>query len=194
MTAQQTSAEFHLLGPVEVRVGGEPVTIGSARERALLAALLLRANRLVTVDELVATVWSEQPPDDPRATVQTVVMRLRKKLPDGIIHTRPGGYLITPPYLDLEAFHGHVAAAAEAARDRDVEREAVELRAGLALWRGPALSNITAETLHRDVVPSLWPCSGGSRRTSSLAGPAALSPSCARSSWSIRCGSGCGHC
>lgn len=157
MTALPESAQFHVLGPLEVRGGGEPIAIASGRERALLAVLLLRANRLVTVDELVEAVWGEQPPDNPRATVQTVVMRLRKKLPGGsaVIQTYPGGYLATPPYLDLDAFRGHVAAAAKAAQDGELNREAVELRAGLALWRGPVLANVPSEALHRDVVPAL---------------------------------------
>jgi DNA-binding SARP family transcriptional activator/Flp pilus assembly protein TadD len=154
MAAQAERARYYLLGPLEVRNAEQLVEIRSGRERALLAALLLRANRLVTVDELVEAVWGQRPPDNPRATVQTLVMRLRKKLHGGI-QTHPGGYLATPSYVDLDEFRRHVALANQAAKDGDRERESAELGAGLALWRGPVLANVPSEALHRDVVAAL---------------------------------------
>ena len=45
--------EFRILGPLEVRRGGAPVQIGGVRQRALLALLLLSANRVVSRDRLI---------------------------------------------------------------------------------------------------------------------------------------------
>src|SRR5262245_55151630 len=49
--------EFGLLGPLKVVDGGRPVPIPSAKHRVMLACLLLRAGKLVTVDELAEAIW-----------------------------------------------------------------------------------------------------------------------------------------
>ena len=89
--------EFRLLGPLEARERGRPVELGTPRVRTLLAALLLQANRVVSVDELVDRLWGAYPPANPRRTVQTNVARLRLALGDGsadLVRTRERGYLI----------------------------------------------------------------------------------------------------
>nr|MBA3375652.1 winged helix-turn-helix domain-containing protein [Actinomycetota bacterium] len=54
--------EFRLLGPLEARVGGEAVRLGGAKQRALLAVLLLRADEVVSVERLIDEVWGDTPP------------------------------------------------------------------------------------------------------------------------------------
>lgn len=135
-----------MLGPLEVLLDGEPVVVPAGRSRALLATLLLRANRFVSVDELVERVWEGEPPDLDRAhkTLQTVVLRLRRALgAANCVRTERGGYLaaIEPQQLDLERFRTLVARQ--------------EFAAALALWRGPVLGNVVSESLHRDEVPML---------------------------------------
>ncbi|MCA1845871.1 MAG: winged helix-turn-helix domain-containing protein, partial [Actinobacteria bacterium] len=57
--------EFRILGPLEI-VGGEAgVTVGGGRERALLALLLLSANRVVSAERLAVDLWGDRPPEDP---------------------------------------------------------------------------------------------------------------------------------
>ena len=56
------AVEFRILGPLEVVVDGHVVPIGAAKHRTLLACLLLRANRVVSVDELVDRVWDGDTP------------------------------------------------------------------------------------------------------------------------------------
>ncbi|WP_394613852.1 BTAD domain-containing putative transcriptional regulator [Lentzea sp. JNUCC 0626] len=138
--------EYRLLGPLEVVLDGEPVAVPAGRGRVLLATLLLRANRFVSVDELVERIWDGEPPDLDRAhkTLQMVVTRLRQALgAANCLHTERGGYLarIEPDQLDLGRFR------------RLVERE--EFAAALALWRGPVLADVASESLHRDEVPLL---------------------------------------
>jgi DNA-binding SARP family transcriptional activator len=85
--------EFLLLGPLEVRQGGRGIPLGGAKQRALLAALLLHVNEVVSRDRLINGVWGEQPPAAAAHTVETYVSRLRRVLrdagSDGALITRP---------------------------------------------------------------------------------------------------------
>ncbi|MDX3658679.1 BTAD domain-containing putative transcriptional regulator [Streptomyces sp. ID05-26A] len=138
--------EYRVLGPLEVLLDGEPVAVPAGRGRVLLATLLLRANRFVSVDELVERVWEGEPPDLDRAhkTLQTVVMRLRQALGEAncVRHER-GGYMaeVVPDQFDLNRFRDLVARR--------------DFGPALALWRGPVLGNVASESLHRDDVPPL---------------------------------------
>jgi hypothetical protein len=86
--------EFGLLGPLEARDNGVLVSLGSAKQRALLALLLLNANRVVSRERLIDDLWGEEPPETAVATVQVYVSRLRKLLPPGMLLTRAPGYLL----------------------------------------------------------------------------------------------------
>ena len=58
--------EFGLLGPLLVRVGRMPVRVSAGKQRVLLAALLVRANQVVGVDDLADAVWDGSPPESAR--------------------------------------------------------------------------------------------------------------------------------
>jgi DNA-binding SARP family transcriptional activator/tetratricopeptide (TPR) repeat protein len=138
--------EYRVLGPLEVLLDGEPVPVPAGRGRVLLATLLLRANEIVPVNELVDRVWDGRPPAADRAhkTLQTVVLRLRQSLgAANCVRTSPRGYSaeIGPGQLDLAEFRRLVALG--------------EHRAALELWRGPALGDVASESLHREDVPTL---------------------------------------
>jgi DNA-binding SARP family transcriptional activator/DNA polymerase III delta prime subunit len=143
--------EFGLLGPLEVTDGGRPVTIPSAKQRILLACLLLRAGELVTVDELTGAIWGDDAlPDDPRKVVQTYVTRLRKLLGGAeLIYSRPGGYVIAvaPGDVDVGRFELLLGQAREAAGSGDRQAEAAALRRALGLWRGETLADVPSEAL-----------------------------------------------
>jgi DNA-binding SARP family transcriptional activator/Tfp pilus assembly protein PilF len=147
--------EFGLLGPLRVVSGGRELWIRPGGQRTLLAALLLKANRIVSVDELVGRLWDTVPPPKPKAALHAQVARLRRALgtPDPI-QTVPGGYRISiqPGQLDLERFDILVRRASEA---EDPAEQSRQLSEALALWRGPALADVVCESLHRDVVPAL---------------------------------------
>jgi DNA-binding SARP family transcriptional activator/tetratricopeptide (TPR) repeat protein len=149
--------EFQLLGPLEARERGRPVDLGTPRVRTLLAALLLSANRVVSVDELVDRIWAGEPPANPRRTVQTNVARLRLALGDGaadLVRTRERGYLIEVDQwqLDLLRFRALVE---QAHPGEDPVRRARLLAQALGLWRGEPLAGLPAESLARDEVPRL---------------------------------------
>jgi DNA-binding SARP family transcriptional activator/tetratricopeptide (TPR) repeat protein len=155
---------YRVLGPLEVSRGGRVLTIRAGKLRSLLAALLVSANRLVPLDELVERLWGQTPPPTARATLATYVMRLRRILGGGSgedatgrapILTRPEGYLIdaAPEQVDLGRFDQLLAEADR--HPHDPETVLRLLAEALRLWRGPALVDIPSESLHRDVAPRL---------------------------------------
>ena len=62
--------EFSVLGPLEVRADGQPLALGGAKRRALLALLLVRANEVVSTDRLIDELWGENPPETAANTLQ----------------------------------------------------------------------------------------------------------------------------
>jgi DNA-binding SARP family transcriptional activator len=134
---------YRLLGPLAVDVGGQPVEIAAARDRALLAMLLLQPNRVVTVARLVDAVWGDAAPATARAQLHTCVSRLRRLLP-GTIHTDTAGYraAVADDELDTLMFARLVAAGRAAAAGGDLRGAQQHLRAALDLWHGPALAGV----------------------------------------------------
>jgi DNA-binding SARP family transcriptional activator len=149
--------EFGLLGPLIVTDQGRPVPIPAAKQRTLLACLLLRAGELVTNDELAEAIWSDALPAEPRRAVQTYVTRLRKLLGTDMLQSRPEGYLLAASrdQSDLGRFQLLVEQAREAAQADDRAAEAMALRQALALWRGEPLADVPSALLHRDAVVRL---------------------------------------
>jgi DNA-binding SARP family transcriptional activator/pimeloyl-ACP methyl ester carboxylesterase len=134
--------DFRLLGPLEVLRDHEPVQIAAGKQRALLAVLLLNANRTVSREQFIDALWGESVPDSAQKMVQIHVSQLRKALPEPRLQTRAPGYRLEvgDEELDLARFERSVAGARQALSKRD-PRKARELLAGaLALWRGPALA------------------------------------------------------
>ena len=113
---------------MEVRDGERSLALGGTKQRALLALLLLSANRVVSRERLIDELWGDDPPETAVTTVQVYISRLRKVLPADVLVTRSPGYLIRihPDELDLDRF--------------ERLRESGELREGLMLWRGPPLA------------------------------------------------------
>jgi DNA-binding SARP family transcriptional activator/Tfp pilus assembly protein PilF len=144
------TAEFGLLGPLVVRVDDAPMPVQTGKLRALLAALLLRANHTVPFGELADALWVE-PPAAARIGVQNHAMRLRKTLgPAGSrIVTEPGGYLIRvePGELDLDRLDTLLRDAHTAARESRWQQAAEQAASALALWRGEPLADLGSDLL-----------------------------------------------
>src|SRR5437762_10612095 len=147
-------AEFRILGPLEVSVGGEPLPLTGQKQRALLALLLLDANRVVSTDRLVDALWGEQPPRTAATSLQNFVSQLRKLLGSDVLVTKPPGYQlrISPRQLDLDRFVQLVEEAR--AEDSAVER-AEKLRRALAIWRGPPLADLGFEAFAQQEIGRL---------------------------------------
>ena len=137
--------EFRILGPLEVVEEGSPLALRGARQRALLALLLTRANEVVSTDRLIDELWGARTPGGAANALQYHVSRLRKLLggADAIVTKEPG-YLIRvgPDELDLLRFERLV----EEGQRSSPETAARLLRDALALWRGPALADVAHES------------------------------------------------
>ena len=139
--------QFSLLGPVSMSLDGEPIALGGQKRRALLAVLLLDANRVVSRDRLIDALWGEEPPDTARNTLQVYVSQLRKLLPEGVLETAPAGYqlVIDAEAVDLFEFIRLSEEGRTALGAGDAARAADTLRAALALWRGAPLADLSWE-------------------------------------------------
>ncbi|HWH01496.1 MAG TPA: BTAD domain-containing putative transcriptional regulator [Pilimelia sp.] len=156
MPTQAIAPLFRILGPFEMWHDGRLVEIRAAKLRAVLAVLLLRANETVPVADLIDQVWSGAPPESARTTVQAYVYRLRRLLPSGAgagLHTRGTGYLlaVAADAVDLHHFDALVAEGRRLLADGRLGEGAARLRAGLALWRGPAVGGLPDCALAADI-------------------------------------------
>ncbi|HLM49101.1 MAG TPA: BTAD domain-containing putative transcriptional regulator, partial [Solirubrobacteraceae bacterium] len=131
--------QFGILGPVEVADAGHRLEIAGGKQRALLVALLLQANRVVPAARLIDALWDEAPPETAGKALQVHVSQLRKALGRDTVVTRAPGYLlrVSPGALDLDRFE----ALRSEAKAADAPVTAERLREALALWRGPALAD-----------------------------------------------------
>src|SRR6266498_3188283 len=121
--------EFRVLGPLEVVAAGRSLELGGRKQRALLALLLLEANRVVSSDRLIDALWEDDPTDTAPKALTVYVSQLRKLLGRERLETTPPGYRLRleEGELDLDRFQRLV----EEGRFADA----------LSEWRGPALSD-----------------------------------------------------
>jgi DNA-binding SARP family transcriptional activator len=155
----ETTVEFRVLGPLEALAPEGPVVLGSTKQRALLAVLLLQTGRVVSVEQLINDLWGEQPPTSAANALWVHVAGLRRALEPArrrgepsIIVTRTPGYLIDvgPEQLDLAQFERLVAEGRQALAGGAARTAAGLLRQALGLWRGPALADLAAEPFARN--------------------------------------------
>ena len=143
--------EFRILGPLEVADGERTVPVGRGKQRALLALLLLHRNAVVSRDRLIDELWGERPTDTAATALHGLVSQLRKGFDsggeNGLVRTQPPGYLLAvdPAHVDADRFEQAVAEGSAALEAGNANRAAATLRRGLALWRGPALADLTHE-------------------------------------------------
>ncbi|MCW2864479.1 MAG: putative ATPase [Actinoallomurus sp.] len=142
---------FGVLGTVEVRsADGEPLTIGGPQVRSLLAMLLLDAGRGVGVRRLVEGLYGEHSSGDFGHALQSQVSRLRRGLraaggPDELVRFGPSGYrlVVDPDDVDVHRFERLAGEGRRALAAGDHLNAARLLGEALALWRGPALADVT---------------------------------------------------
>ncbi len=142
--------EFCVLGPLEVRSGDQVVAVPGAKQRVLLAVLLLHVGEVVSVDRLIDTIWGDDPPANPKNALQSQISQLRRHLRDEgqrLVVSRPPGYLLRadPDAVDAARFEALVRDGRAALRDGDERRAAQRLAAALELWRGPPLAEFAGQ-------------------------------------------------
>ena len=120
--------EFRILGPLEVVDDGRALDLGGQKQRALLALMLLEANRVVSADRLIEALWEQEPPETALKALQVYVSQLRKLFGKERLQTKAPGYLlrVEPEELDLLRFQRL--------------QEEGNLQDALLLWRGRPLA------------------------------------------------------
>src|ERR1035437_8703950 len=133
--------EFRIRGRLEVLEHGQPLALGGAKQRAVLAILLIHRREAVSVDRLVDELWGERPPPTAAQTIRVYVSRLRKTLGDRVVETQGRGYLLAvgPDRVDADCFAALVADGRAALASGDAAAGVGLLDAALELWRGPPL-------------------------------------------------------
>lgn len=142
--------ELGLLGPLEMRVDGALVALGTPKQRAVLAVLLMNRNSPVGVDRLITALWEGWPPSGARASIHSYVSNLRKLLssvgidPREVLAAAPPGYRlsIADDACDLGRFIAEKTAGVHAAAAGQFEQASQHLSAALAQWRGPVLEDL----------------------------------------------------
>ncbi|BCY08644.1 AfsR/SARP family transcriptional regulator [Actinoplanes sp. L3-i22] len=141
--------EFGILGPLEVRDHDSRTALGGTKQRRIVATLVLNAGRVVSLNELVDAVWDGEPPATARKQIQNAVSALRRTPVGQALSAAGPGYVLRVPAEQVDAGRfEHCLTQAHAARTRhDLMHAAETLRAGLAIWRGPALAGVGGRTV-----------------------------------------------
>lgn len=141
---------FGVLGPLEMTVGGAPVALGSSKQRAVLAMLVIHRNRVVSSEALVDAVWGQRARQEARASLHTYVSNLRRLLNDAgldgrsILAAAPSGYRLNLPDIDcdMDRFVAEKTAGIRAAAAGRFELASRHLSAAAAEWRGRVLEDL----------------------------------------------------
>jgi DNA-binding SARP family transcriptional activator/CBS domain-containing protein len=149
--------QFSMLGPLEVvDDNGRALDLGTPRQRAVLAILVLHANHVVSLDRLIDELWGDTPPSAATSTLQAYVSNLRRVLepdrppraPATVLVSNPPGYLLRCEPADIDAVRfGELTTEGRAALAAGDARSArATFEAALALWRGPVLADFAYES------------------------------------------------
>jgi DNA-binding SARP family transcriptional activator len=141
---------FAVLGPLELTVGGRPVSLGSRKQRAVLAMLVIHRNRVVGSEALIDAVWGKRARQEARASLHTYVSNLRRLLNDvdvdgrAVLAAVPPGYRLSVPDMDCDIgrFVREKTAGICAAVDGQFELASRHLSAASAEWRGCVLEDL----------------------------------------------------
>lgn len=139
---------FRLLGAFDISVGNRIIELGSGRQRAILALLLLQRGQIVRMERVYEALWEDDPPATAKGQVHTCVSALRRELRelggDGLLSTSAVGYFINVPdeSFDVADFERLAGRGKAVAADGRLEDAVSDFRAALGLWRGPAAANV----------------------------------------------------
>ncbi|MBB5805054.1 DNA-binding SARP family transcriptional activator/tetratricopeptide (TPR) repeat protein [Saccharothrix ecbatanensis] len=143
---------FEVLGLLRAVRGGGEVDLGAAKQRAVLAVLLLARNTPVNRGQIIEAVWGDNTPSSAVNLVQTYVAGLRRALeprrarraPAELLTSVGDGYLlrVDPNAVDLDEFERGVATAARLRSTGDLVAAATTLDDALSLWRGEPLGGV----------------------------------------------------
>jgi DNA-binding SARP family transcriptional activator len=150
--------DFRVLGSLEVFAAGRPVLLGGPKPRAVLAALLVEANHVVSADRLIDVAWGDAPPERALSTLQKYVHQLRSaidpdrvKRGDRVLVTRPPGYVLQTRSEEIDAarFERLLGEAQRYAAATDFAAATTRFDKALDLWRGAAWAEFADQDFAR---------------------------------------------
>jgi len=145
-----SALRFGVLGPLQMSANGTDLPLGAAKQRAVLAMLLINRNRIVPADTLIDAVWQQRPPPEARGSLHAHISRLRRLVSEAgldpaavVVGIQPGYRLNVPDEAcDLGRFAIEQKAGIQAAAAGRFEEASRHLSAALAEWRGPVLEDL----------------------------------------------------
>jgi DNA-binding SARP family transcriptional activator len=137
---------FGVLGPLQVTVDGAPVPLGTPKQRAVMAVLVMNRNRPVGTDSLITAAWEQWPPSEARASLHSYISNLRRLLGESraVLENAPPGYrlMVGDDACDIGRFVLEKNAGVQAAAAGQFEQASEHLTTALAEWRGPVLEDL----------------------------------------------------
>lgn len=152
------AVQFNVLGPLELNLRGTKLPLGTPKQRAVLAMLLLSRNQVVAADALVQAIWEKSPPARARRTVHTYICNLRRTLSDAGVDSRnilvsePPGYRLLigdRQQCDLDRFVAAKESGLRASAKGYFSEAIRYLDSALQNWRGPVLGTYAALCLSK---------------------------------------------
>lgn len=142
--------DFGVLGPLQINANGAPLPLGTPKQRAVLAMLVMSRNRPVSSESLVNAAWEQFPPPEPKASLHSYVSNLRRLIagagldPRAVLASAPPGYRLAvgDADCDIGRFIAHRSAGVQAAAAGHFEQASQHLSDALAQWRGPVLDDL----------------------------------------------------
>lgn len=157
--------KYSVLGPLEVRDGGELIDLGSRKQRAVLALLLIQSGRVVSVDALIDGLWGEAAPPTAQGTLQAYISNLRKILEPGrgrgkapaVLVSQSPGYMIhlEPDDLDAARFETLAGEGDESLAAGRFEEARARLDEAFVLWRGAPYGDFAFEPFAQEEIARL---------------------------------------
>jgi DNA-binding SARP family transcriptional activator len=143
------AVQFGVLGALQMSIGSALVPLGTPKQRAVLAVLVVNANRPVAIDTLIGAAWNQRPPPGARATLHAYISNLRRLMSSAgidraLLTSAPPGYRlgIVPNQYDLGRFRVQKDAGVRAAAAGQFEQASRLMSDALAHWRGPFLEDL----------------------------------------------------
>jgi DNA-binding SARP family transcriptional activator len=145
-----SALRFGMLGPLQMSANGTDVPLGAAKQRAVLAMLVINRNRPVAIDSLIDAAWEQRPPPEARASLHAHISKLRRLMsnigvdPAGVLVSAQPGYRLNVPdeACDLGRFVIEYKEGIKAAAAGRFEHASRHLSAALAEWRGTVLEDL----------------------------------------------------
>ncbi|MBV9351512.1 MAG: AAA family ATPase, partial [Mycobacterium sp.] len=128
--------ELGVLGPLQVRRDGAPVTIPGAKPRAILTMLGLHGGSVVSTETLIELLWGDDPPRTAAKALQTHISSLRRTLGDGFVLTEGMGWILNAAKTDASRYKQATRMGRDAAAAGDTTQAVVRFEEALTLWRG----------------------------------------------------------